>query len=78
MLDLFAELENCNEMLTPAEVAKLMRVSHRTVQRMIATREIPSILVGAQRRIDPASLSRQMKKRYPDMARMRQQAARSA
>lgn len=44
-------------LLTPAELAARLRVSERTVSRMVAD-GCPSILVGARRRFDMAAVTR--------------------
>jgi putative molybdopterin biosynthesis protein len=44
-------------LLTPAEVARLAKVSRETVYREIDRGELPAIHVGRQLRIDPTDLS---------------------
>ncbi|HEX3985793.1 MAG TPA: helix-turn-helix domain-containing protein [Acidobacteriaceae bacterium] len=68
MLDILTALETWESMMTPDEVAELFNVSKRTVQRMIASREIPAVLFGGQRRIDPAALHRHLRKKCPALA----------
>ena len=74
MFDLFSALEQQQELMTPKEVAKLLRVSHRSVQRMVAGSELPSMLVGGQRRFCPAQLHRHFAKKNPQAARERAKA----
>jgi putative molybdopterin biosynthesis protein len=45
-------------MLTPAEVARLVAISRKTVYREIERGELPAIHVGRQLRIDPTDLNR--------------------
>ena len=72
MFDVLSELESKRGLMTPHEVADLFRVSKRTVQRMIASCEIPSILISGQRRIDPAALHRYLRKKCPGLVRGRE------
>jgi excisionase family DNA binding protein len=39
------------ELLTLAELAELWRVSKRTIERRVASGDIPSVMIGGQRRI---------------------------
>lgn len=43
-------------LLTPAEVARVLKVSRSKVYQMVARQELPSVRVGALRRIRPADL----------------------
>ena len=49
-------------MYTIKEVAAKLRVSDKTVQRMISGKEITSILVRGQRRIPQAALDEYLKR----------------
>jgi excisionase family DNA binding protein len=56
MFDFISALEQSTSMLTVGQVAEMLHVSNKTIQRLISKREIPSILVGGQRRFDPKTL----------------------
>jgi len=43
-------------LLKPAEVAEVLRVSKSMVYRLIASGEIPSVIIGHSKRIDPNDL----------------------
>ncbi|HTV16108.1 MAG TPA: helix-turn-helix domain-containing protein [Acidobacteriaceae bacterium] len=73
MFDVLSELESKRGLMTPQEVADLFRISKRTVQRLIERRELPTLLIGGQRRIDPAALYRHLKRKNPMLARGREQ-----
>ncbi len=45
-------------LLTIGEVAQTLRVSRRTIRRLIATRALPCVRVGGQLRFDPADVVR--------------------
>jgi len=55
--------------LTILQVAALFQVSDKTIRRMVARREIPSILVGGHRRFDPHTLRWWVIKRSPEMGK---------
>jgi putative molybdopterin biosynthesis protein len=44
-------------LLTPAEVARLAKVSRETVYREIGRGELPAVHIGRQLRIDPTDLN---------------------
>jgi excisionase family DNA binding protein len=46
------------KLLTPAEVGTLLQIHSKTVQRMAARREIPSLRVGRYWRFAPAEILR--------------------
>jgi putative molybdopterin biosynthesis protein len=50
--------EDTSALLSPAEVARLVAISRKTVYREIDRGELPAIHVGRQLRIDPTDLSR--------------------
>jgi excisionase family DNA binding protein len=72
MFDFLASLENTNSMLTVVQVAEMLHVSQQTIRRMIAKRDIPSILVGGQRRFDPKTLYWWYVKKQPQALKARQ------
>jgi putative molybdopterin biosynthesis protein len=53
-----APSRNNTVLLTPADVARLTKVSRETVYREIDRGELPAIHVGRLLRIDPTDLSR--------------------
>ena len=57
MFDVIQELNQATSMLSVKQVAKIFQVSDKTIRRMIARREIPSILFSGQRRFDPKVLA---------------------
>ena len=71
MFDLLERLNQTTAMLSVKEVAELFGVSTKTVQRMISKRDIPSVLVGGQRRFDPKVLYWWYAKRSPDALKAR-------
>jgi len=62
-------LNQTTSALTILEVAALFKVSDKTIRRMVTRREIPSILVGGQRRFDPRTLHWWLVKRSPEMGK---------
>ncbi len=49
-------------LLTPTEVAKLLKVSPRTLHRLIGAGKLPIVRVGRQVRIHPDDLARFIEK----------------
>lgn len=49
------------------DVAEVLAVSKFTVYRMAQNKKLPSILVGGQRRFDPAVLAMHFRKKSPEM-----------
>ena len=45
------------QLMTAAEVADVLRISVRTVRRMIASGQLPAIAIGRSIRIDPRAVS---------------------
>jgi excisionase family DNA binding protein len=43
---------------TPDEAAKLLRISARTVRRLVRTHELPGVKIGGQYRVDVDALDR--------------------
>jgi excisionase family DNA binding protein len=75
VFDLLSQLEAKNGLMKMDEVAQLFSVSRRTIERMVADSEIPSLLVAGQRRFDPASLHRYINRKSPMLARDRKKNA---
>ena len=73
MFDFLAALEKATSMLTIVQVAEMLHVSDKTIRRMITKRDIPSILVGGQRRFDPKVLYWWYLKRQPQALKARQE-----
>ncbi len=48
-------------MLSPAEIAARLRISRRTVNRLISTGAITATRVGGQWRVEPAALEAYVK-----------------
>jgi excisionase family DNA binding protein len=71
VFDILSQLEAKEGLMRMDEVAKLFSVSRRTIERMVADSEIPSLLVAGQRRFDPASLHRYITRKSPMLARDR-------
>lgn len=46
--------------LTPSEIAKRLRLSEKTVYKLIATRDLPAVRFGGQYRISLAALERRL------------------
>ena len=44
------------QLMTAAEVADVLRISVRTVRRMIASGQLPAIAIGRSIRIDPPAV----------------------
>ena len=72
MFDFLAALERSTSMLTVHQVAEMLHVSDKTIQRLISKRDIPSVLVGGQRRFDPKVLSWWYLKKSPQALKARQ------
>lgn len=62
-------------MLSTKDVAEMLKVSDKTIKRLITRREIPSFLVGNQRRFDPKILYWWYLKKQPDALKARQAVA---
>lgn len=73
MFDLFQKLEEQEKLMNKKQVAELLDVTPRTVERMIDS-GLPSILIGGQRRFDPAQLHRYFSRKNPLAARERARA----
>jgi excisionase family DNA binding protein len=72
MFGLLEFLEGCNDGLLPFGVVReALKVSERTLRKMVAEKTIPSLLIGGLRRFDPATLHRWAVKRCPEMAKGR-------
>ena len=63
--DLIGALESKTELMTVDEVSGVFSISLSTVNRMIATRKIPSLLIGGNRKFDPTQLIRWVIKKNP-------------
>jgi excisionase family DNA binding protein len=74
MFDFLSALEQSTSLLTADQVQAMLKVSKRTMARYIASREIPSVLIGTQRRFDPKVLYWWYTKRYPEVLKARQAA----
>ena len=72
MFDFLGALEQTTSMLSPAQVRDMLGVSESTLRRLVTKREIPSILIGGQRRFDPKVLSWWYLKKQPDALKARQ------
>jgi excisionase family DNA binding protein len=46
------------QLLTIRQVAELLRVSKRTVKRLISRKELPALKIGGQRRIRASQLAK--------------------
>jgi excisionase family DNA binding protein len=53
-------------LVTAAYVAKRLKVSTRTVRKLLSSGELPSQRVGRARRIDPADIERYLRKHATD------------
>jgi hypothetical protein len=53
MFDLFAALKQQDKLMTKKQIANLLDVSGRSIERMV-TLGLPSMLIGGQRRFDPS------------------------
>jgi excisionase family DNA binding protein len=69
MFDLLAALEQRERLMDTREVADLLTVSPRTVQRMVREPDFPSLLIGGQRMFDPSQLHRYFVRKNPTLAR---------
>jgi excisionase family DNA binding protein len=74
MFDFLGALEKTTSMLTTDEVQAMLKVSKRTMARWISSREIPSVLIGRQRRFDPKTLYWWYCRKHPEAAKARQAA----
>jgi excisionase family DNA binding protein len=63
--DIITALEQKTGLITVPEVAEVFSLSTSTVNKMIATRKIPSMLIAGSRRFDPAQLIRWIIKKNP-------------
>ena len=72
MFDIITVLEEQTSLLSIPEVARIFRVSPRTVERHVKERKIPSLLLFGSRKFDPAQLARWVIKRNPKLLEGRQ------
>jgi excisionase family DNA binding protein len=70
MFDFISALEQTNGLLSVGDLAKMSKVSEKTIRRMVASGELPSVLWGGQRRFDPAVIQRWYIKRSPEARKL--------
>jgi excisionase family DNA binding protein len=71
VFDFLSALEHSTSMLFIKQVADMLGVSDKTIRRMIDKRDIPSVLVGGQRKFDPATLRWWYIRRSPEAQKAR-------
>ncbi|MGB6689956.1 MAG: helix-turn-helix domain-containing protein [Terracidiphilus sp.] len=54
-MDLIEQVRNWGRALTVAELAELMQISERSIQRYIAKKKLPAIRIGGLLRLNPES-----------------------
>jgi excisionase family DNA binding protein len=65
---LINHLEEFRRLMSVEDVAAVLDVSKFTVYRMAQNKQIPSFIVGGQRRFDPAALAMHFRKKSPESA----------
>jgi excisionase family DNA binding protein len=63
-----ASLEEARGLMSVEEVARILGVSRFTVYRMAQRKQLPSLLIGGQRKFDPAALALHYRKKSPESA----------
>jgi len=71
MFDFIATLNESKSMLSVKDLTRMLGLSERTIRRMIATRQIPSVLISGTRLFDPTVLYWWYTRKHPEALKAR-------
>jgi excisionase family DNA binding protein len=67
VFDIISQIEAQEDFLSVKELCSLLSISRSSLNRLIVNSEIPSLMIGGQRKFNPGSIKRWLIRKSPEL-----------